>query len=146
MRIALVALAIATIAACSVTPEQMNRMPAHGMQASSGVGDALYSYEWSPKTMVDQFHGTSTNMDGSPAMRQELLYSGMSNGQLQFAYREFAENLARPAFTQEATYDYQPGGEVTFKGARITVLQADNQSIAYVVESGFSNERTDVSE
>jgi len=116
------------------------------MQATSGVGDALYSYEWVPKTMITGLEGTETPMSADPGFRQELLYSGMSNGELQFSYREFAADFARPAFTQDASYDYTPGGEVTFKGARITVIQADNQSIAYVVEDGFSNEREEIAE
>jgi hypothetical protein len=72
--------------------------------------------------------------------KAELLYQGAGGGVLRLLYREFVSDLARPAFSQEATYDLSSEGEteVTFKGVRLVVTSAGNSSIRYRVASGFS--------
>lgn len=70
----------------------------------------------------------------------ELLYQGVGGGVLKLTYREFTANdLARPAFTQEVVYDVEPDGptEILFKGAKITVLSASNTELRYRVETAF---------
>jgi len=53
-------------------------------------------------------------------------------------YREFKDNLARPAFTQEVTYDLQIGDEIGFKGARFKILEANNTQIKYIAIKNFN--------
>lgn len=70
----------------------------------------------------------------------ELLYQGVGGGVLRLTYREYTgEDLARPAFSQEVTYDIDPAGptEILFKGARITVLSAGNTGVRYHVDTPF---------
>lgn len=75
------------------------------------------------------------------AFRAELVYHGAGGGVLRLLYREYAGDLARPAFTQEATYDLEPDGptEIVFKGARLAVATAGNTGIEYRVLSGFAH-------
>lgn len=74
--------------------------------------------------------------------RAELIYQGAGGGVLRLLYREFVSDMARPAFSQEATYDLAPEGEteVAFKGVRLVVSSAGNSSIRYRVTSGFGRE------
>jgi hypothetical protein len=70
----------------------------------------------------------------------ELLYEGVGGGVLRLTYREYTgEDLARPAFSQEVTYDVASNGptEVLFKGAHITVLSAGNTEVRYHVDTPF---------
>jgi hypothetical protein len=50
-------------------------------------------------------------------------------------YREFKDNLARPAFTQELKYDLGQSRVIGYKGARFEVLDAGNTAITYKVLS-----------
>jgi len=72
--------------------------------------------------------------------KRELVYQGAAGGTLRLLYREYANDLARPAFSQEATYDLSPSGPTlaTFKGAQIEVLEAGNAGIRYRVLRGFT--------
>lgn len=70
----------------------------------------------------------------------ELLYQGVGGGVLRLTYREFTgEDLARPAFSQEVTYDLNQAGptEILFKGAHITVFSAGNTAVRYRVDTPF---------
>jgi hypothetical protein len=70
---------------------------------------------------------------GPTGFRREIVYSGVSRGVLSLLYREYTDGLARPAFTQQLTYDLSDGDEIGYKGARFKVLKATNTSIRYVV-------------
>jgi hypothetical protein len=65
--------------------------------------------------------------------RRELIYSGVTQSSLSILYREFIDNLARPAFSQELKYDLARGATIGYKGARFEVLSAGNTSITYRV-------------
>lgn len=70
--------------------------------------------------------------------RQELLYQGKAGSTVKLSYREFTGDLARPAFTQELTFDLTEGPVVGAKGARIEVLEATNTSIRYRLMQPFA--------
>jgi len=70
----------------------------------------------------------------------DLLYSGMANGEMRFHYREFVDEFKRSNFDQEARYQYKQGDAITFKGARIRIIEANNERISYIVEKGFAGE------
>lgn len=65
--------------------------------------------------------------------RRELVYSGVSRGVVTLQYREFSNELARPAFTQQLTYDLAEGDEIGFGGARLKILKATNTEVRYQV-------------
>lgn len=64
---------------------------------------------------------------------KELVYGGVSQGTVAISYREFSDNKARPAFTQELKYDLSEGDVIGFRGARFKIIKAGNVSLKYVV-------------
>ncbi|AMO83896.1 hypothetical protein DSM2777_13205 [Obesumbacterium proteus] len=56
---------------------------------------------------------------------------------MKFTYREFANDMARAAFTTDFSVDSKVSDVVTYKGAKFKVNNADNSSISYTVISGF---------
>lgn len=81
--------------------------------------------------------GTSTA--GSNGFRRELIYEGVSGNVVDILYREFVNDLARPAFQQDLHYTLQSPGptEVSFRSARVRIHSADNNAIRYEVLSGL---------
>lgn len=74
----------------------------------------------------------------SDAFKYELLYQGTSKGVLRFSYREYVNDMARPSFFQDVSYDVNSyPTEIGFKSVRIEVLGTDNAGIRYRVLSGF---------
>jgi hypothetical protein len=71
--------------------------------------------------------------------KMELLYQGVADAVLRLAYREFVENLARPAFHQDLTYTLSAEGptQIHFRTLVLEVLSADNSGIRYRVKHGL---------
>lgn len=71
--------------------------------------------------------------------KYELLYEGIDRGVVRIAYREYTENIARPAFSQDLTYTLNANGEakIRFREVSAVIHRADNNQIEYTVESGF---------
>ncbi|MDB5439169.1 MAG: hypothetical protein JWM33_1596 [Caulobacteraceae bacterium] len=69
------------------------------------------------------------------AFRMELLYSGVVQNMLTLTYREFKDDMARPAFTQDLKYDLSQGAEIGFRTARFRVLKTTNIGLTYQVLS-----------
>ena len=74
------------------------------------------------------------------AFKREIIYQGYSGTTLRFSYREYSNDMARPAFTQELTYDHKNGEPtiVGFKGLRMKVVDANNTKVTYVIDQGMS--------
>ena len=74
------------------------------------------------------------------SIQQTLIYRGCSEGMLTLGYREFSNDKARPAFNNEVVeYDLNSSKIIGCKGARIEVIEADNQNITYKVLSNFNS-------
>ena len=71
------------------------------------------------------------------AFEQQLIYNGRVGDSLRFVYREFSNDMARSAFTQEAQYDLNESNIIGFKDVRIEVIEATNSSITYKVLNHF---------
>ncbi|TCS32907.1 hypothetical protein EDC30_11918 [Paucimonas lemoignei] len=70
----------------------------------------------------------------SSGPRATLTYAGVAGGQIRFVYKEFTKDgFARPAFTQEVSLDYKPGGLYAYKDAQFTVEKADSTHISFMV-------------
>ena len=69
---------------------------------------------------------------------QELIYTGLENNVIKFSYREFVNDMARPAFTLNPTYN-KDDKKIRFKGAFFEILECNNQSITYKILSGFKS-------
>lgn len=68
--------------------------------------------------------------------RSELIFLGAAGGILRVGYREYINELARPAFSTELTYDIAKSGPTTFryKTVQVTVFEASNNGIQYRVD------------
>jgi hypothetical protein len=69
--------------------------------------------------------------------QQEFIYGGKAGNVLKFTYREFANDMARPAFNQDVQYDLTESNEIGFKGARLLVLNATNTKLEYRLITAF---------
>lgn len=70
--------------------------------------------------------------------QQTLIYSGRVGEKIKISYREFSNSMARDAFTNDAEYDLSQSNIIAYKGARVEVLEANNQEIKYRVISNFN--------
>ncbi len=84
---------------------------------------------------------TGTAIDTTGSIMYQLLYQGYAQGVLRFSYREYKDDMARPAFTQDLTYEYKPGESslIGFKGLRMRVLDANNTKITYIIDQGLNS-------
>jgi hypothetical protein len=71
-------------------------------------------------------------------VQQTLIYSGRVGSRIKFGYREFSNNLARPAFNNDVEYDLLESTVIGYKGAQIEVIEATNQYIKYKVLHNFN--------
>jgi len=67
-----------------------------------------------------------------------LIYSGKVGNKINVAYREFSNNLARPAFNNTVQYDLDESNIIGYKGARIEVIEATNEYIKFKVLLNFN--------
>ncbi len=70
--------------------------------------------------------------------KQDFIYNGKVGNAIKFTYREYADDLARPAFTQDLQYDLTESNIIGFKGLRIEILSATNIKIQYKVLSYYT--------
>lgn len=69
--------------------------------------------------------------------KKELIYNGKSENTIKLIYREFFNDMARPAFTQNLTYDLSEGSIISFLGCKIEVMSAKNTGIEFKILSSF---------
>lgn len=72
----------------------------------------------------------------TPEFNCQVLYQGLSKGSIKISFREFLNGLARPAFTQDISYDLEKDGTaiIAFKNLRISVIKATQSEITYIVK------------
>jgi len=83
------------------------------------------------------FTETTVPVKGKEYFKQEFIYNGKVGNGIKFVYREFADDFARPAFTQELQYDLSESKIIGFRGLRLEVLKATNTDIDFKVISYF---------
>lgn len=66
--------------------------------------------------------------------KQELIYNGKSKDTIKISYREYRNDMARPAFFQDLTYDLLESREIAFRDLRIVVIEATNSAITFSVK------------
>jgi hypothetical protein len=70
--------------------------------------------------------------------KYELIYRGLSDGIVTVSYKEYSNDLARPAFQQDLSYTLGSGDTtVAFRNLRIEIHAADNFGINFTVISGL---------
>lgn len=65
------------------------------------------------------------------SFKKELVYTGISQNAVSILYREFNEDIARPAFSQDLKYDLSESKIVGYRGARFEIIKATNQGLTY---------------
>ncbi len=76
----------------------------------------------------------------STGYKTELIFQGLSDGDIEFAYHEYENDMERPSFSQIVDYDYSTGEAiVTLKGARLTVHEATSSNLTYTLNKGFDS-------
>ncbi len=63
----------------------------------------------------------------------ELIYSGISQDTLRIVYREYVNDLARPAFYQELTYNLHESKPIKFKSITLEIIEATNSALTLTV-------------
>lgn len=76
---------------------------------------------------------------GEGYYKQEFIYNGNVSNNIKFIYREYINDTARPAFTQELQYDLNESNIVGFKEMRIEIIKATNTGIEYKVLNHLKN-------
>ena len=74
-----------------------------------------------------------TESYSSKGFKRELVYQGAMKSVVSILYREFINDLARPAFSQDLKYDLADGDVIAYKGARFQIIKAGNLGITYKV-------------
>jgi hypothetical protein len=64
----------------------------------------------------------------------ELIYTGLMGSIIRMTYKEYIEDIARPAFFQDLTYELTESKIIMFKTLRIKVLEATNSFLIFIVE------------
>lgn len=100
------------------------------------IGGGLFNYgelgQFSKKAPSNLFKLTDIPLKGS--FRQELIYNGRSKETIKITYREFQDDMARPAFFQDLSYDLSESKIIGFRGIMIEVRKATNAYIEFVIK------------
>ena len=67
------------------------------------------------------------------AFRAQIIYSGITGNTVRAVYREFVDDFARPAFSQELQYDLNESRRLSYKSVDIDILNATNSFLEYRV-------------
>lgn len=88
-------------------------------------GDAAFSYQ-------------KKNVTYQNAFQQILIYNGKVGNKINIGYKEFNNDFARPAFSNNVEYDLSESKVIRYKGAELEIIKATNQFIEYKVYSNFN--------
>lgn len=72
--------------------------------------------------------------------RRTLIYSGRVGDKLRIAYREFRNNIARGAYSNDVEYDLSEGNIIGYAGAQLEIIEATNSQIRYKVITHFDGD------
>lgn len=70
---------------------------------------------------------------------QELIYTGKVDNKIRFKYREYSNGMARDSYNVDVEYDLNDSEVISYKGASIKVIEANNTKITYKVITHFNN-------
>jgi hypothetical protein len=85
------------------------------------------------KNPITGIQSTIIETWGEDSFKRELIYLGVQQNTITIQYREFKNDIARPAFSQEIKYDLSQGKEIGYKGARFEITKATNTELTYKV-------------
>lgn len=85
-----------------------------------------------------EFELRKVNSANTRAFQQTLIYTGRIGSKLNISYRETSNSLARPAFGTSVEYDLNTSNIIGYRGAKLEILDATNETITYKVISNFN--------
>lgn len=71
-------------------------------------------------------------------VQRSLIYHGLSGAKVMFSYRETWKNIDRPSGDILLEYDLAESHVVEIRGARIEIIEADDQTIRYRIKRAFN--------
>ena len=86
---------------------------------------------------ADYFKLETVSVKSKNDFQQTLIYMGKEGNTIKMSYREFSNDLARPAFTTDISYDLDESHDITYKNAQITIISATSANITYKVVHNF---------
>lgn len=63
----------------------------------------------------------------------EIIYSGLQENNLRAIYKEYKDDIARPAFYQELSYNLNKSKIIRYKQFKIEIINATNENLEYIV-------------
>lgn len=79
-----------------------------------------------------------TEVMAGEGFKAEFVYQGLAGDIVRLLYREYVDQLARPAFQQDLTYTLAGGaGELVFRDLTLQILEVNSSSIRYRVDRGL---------
>lgn len=98
---------------------------------------AVYIGSLNPIIPADYFKLQSVSLKLKNDFQQTLIYMGKEGNTIKMSYREFSNDLARPAFTTDISYNLDESHDITYKNAQITIISATSANITYKVLHNF---------
>jgi hypothetical protein len=95
--------------------------------AQSGAKGAPLTYIANGIPFTKSVHQTRDEL----SFRKELVYAGISQNMVSILYREFTNDMARPAYSQDLKYDLSESKTFGFRGSRFEIIKATNQGLTY---------------
>jgi len=84
--------------------------------------------------VVEEYQSRNCNN----CFKKELIYNGKSGNTIKIIYREYIDDMARPAFTQNLNYDLSEGNLISFKGCKLEIINAKNTGVEFKILSSFN--------
>jgi hypothetical protein len=121
--------------------------PTYGIAISkSGTIQKVYStgptgtgLRLKPSKYTIKYNSIQRPIKSDDYYKQEFIYNGKVGNGIKFIYREFINDYARPAFTQDLQYDLSEDKTIGFRGLRLEVINASNTTIKYKILNHFAN-------
>lgn len=79
------------------------------------------------------FEKSNNPSRGDNSFKSQIIYSGLMGNTLRAVYREFSNDYARPAFSQELQYNLEESKVIAYKSLRIEIIKATNSLVEFKV-------------
>lgn len=99
----------------------------------------IYNMNINCKTGI-KFEKRNWSTTDANSFQQTLIYNGKVGSKINVGYREFAGDMARPAFSNQVEYDLNDSSQIGYKGALLDIIDANNQMIKYKVLKNFNTQ------
>ena len=90
-------------------------------------------------TSGGQWEYTTHAVASDNSFQQSLIYSGRIGDKVNIGYREFSSSVARPAFNNDVEYDLSDSNIIGYRGARLEILEANNESVTFKMIKNFND-------